>query len=166
MLIYPAVWTVDEAKLLSSGQHEPELLLDLRRMPKVVGIQRSNEVGFCLENAVVASVSHACVGLVDQSNAIVLLSETLDSIHRPILGPVINDKDLQVRIGLLASGLESLNNSGFGIVSWDHDRNERSMLHWSEAPSMSALVLKLEALRSPDYTVYPLLQTDRQKRQV
>ena len=112
---------VDVAHLRPASAHGFHLAGDLLGVPQVVGVDRSDESAAARGDAGVAGGRHARMRQSEQADATVLGGVALHDGTGPIGRPVIDDDDLQMRIGLVTDALKRLVERRLGIVGRNND---------------------------------------------
>src|SRR5204863_2974174 len=92
--------TVDETHLGAALRHRRDLLLKFCARPKIVGVDRRDQVASGLRYASVPRCGDPPVDLRNEPNAIIGSSMTRDDTRRLVQGSVVDDQDLNVAIGL------------------------------------------------------------------
>ena len=82
---------IDEADCRAPGKQRRKLLLDLVRVPEIVGIDRSDIIALRLGNGPVARLGNTRVGLPNYPNPWIFVGVALNELGCRIAGAVVND---------------------------------------------------------------------------
>jgi hypothetical protein len=90
---------VDKSDPIAPFLHHGDLLLDLARMPDIVSIDRRNELAVRVCDSQIAGSCHSYIRLSQEDDQWILATESLDYSCGVVVGPVIDNNDLEVGIG-------------------------------------------------------------------
>ena len=121
------------------GKQRSKLLLDLVRVPEIVGIDRSDIIALRLRNGAVACRGNTRVGLPDYPNTWIFVSVVLNDLGRCIAGTVVDNDYFQIAMGLRPDAIKRLVDGRRRIVCRDDHRHEiKPILHVVQPPKMKS----------------------------